>query len=178
MILLSSGAKIAIIVLSSLVGFYLFLCLIGFIFTCSFKSILKKHTKAITIVLYNKYDLLKKLLNLLNKNKIEIDQKYVDILNNINPQNFKIIEGEEAIKVRNNLCFVRDEIFFVEGNNEILLKHNLFQEWKNNIIETDKNYRNLVIMYNADVLGYNYWINFLPYRLFTKLFKIKSKELL
>ena len=31
-------------------------------------------------------------------------------------------------------------------------------------------------LYNTDVDAYNYWIRFIPVRLFNKIFKVKKKE--
>ena len=53
-----------------------------------------------------------------------------------------------------------------------------FLQAKNNVLESDAIYRNNVTMYNADVLGYNYWIRFFPCAFVFKLFRVKKKEII
>ena len=60
---------------------------------------------------------------------------------------------------------------FVVNQHPDLTNDPEFVQVKNNIIESDSIYRNNVTMYNADVLGYNYWIRFFPCKFIFKLFR-------
>ena len=67
---------------------------------------------------------------------------------------------------------------FISNDHPELNSDMEFVQNKNNVNELDVQYRNNVIMYNADVLGYNYWIRFLPCRFIFQMFKIKKKEII
>ena len=73
---------------------------------------------------------------------------------------------------------LRDELVYLAEQNERLSKHGEIRQAKNNITEMDANYRNLIAMYNADAIGYNYWISFIPTRYIYKLLKVQSKQII
>ena len=73
---------------------------------------------------------------------------------------------------------LRDEAMFIASKNSFLEKHDEFRIAKRNVLESDNVYRINIAMYNADVLGYNYWIGFLPTRYIYKILKVKRKEII
>lgn len=173
-----TSLDIFLIVVASILGVELILCLVGLLFVLAFKSILKKHTKALKVVLYTKYDVTNKLIKLFIDAKINLDENLLNAFNKIKLEDFDKIDSTECLESRKSLSFLRDELLYIGSSNELIRKDNRFIEGKNSILELDKVYRNSIAMYNADVLGYNYWIMFLPYRFIYKLFKIKKKEII
>ncbi len=169
---------ILLIVIGGLITTWLLLLAINLIFVGSFSTIFKHHKKAIVVILYTKLENMKKLLSILNQSGVKYDAKISNILYNIDSNDFNEPGSEQFDKSKNALSYVKDEIMFITNENEELSLNPEFVTYKNNINDADTQYRNNVIMYNADVLGYNYWIRFLPCRFVFKMFKVKRKEII
>lgn len=161
-----------------LVGFYLILKIIGFIFVLVFKRILKLHCQAMVVVLRTKYDNITRIFDILKQLNFNFDPTLYEKLSNIKIDDFFDQQSAECKKAKEVLSILRDEALFIIKNDENLSKHILIKKWKENLKEIDNVYRNDVAMYNADVLGYNYWIHFLPNRLFFKIIKAKEKQII
>lgn len=170
--------QIALLILGIIVGVYLLAVVIDFLFVSFFLRTLKKHAKALAVMLQTKFDNIKKLLDVLNKYSISVDFKYIKMLTDINPKCFVKIESSECSIARSSLSYLRDELVFLAKSDEKLSKHSEINSAINNITEMDNNYRILVATYNADVIGYNYWIHFLPTRYIYKLAKTKNKQII
>lgn len=152
--------------------------LVDLFFVLFFSTILKKHSKGMTVILNTKYENTKKLYELIQSYKVDINEKLLVELQNIDLNAFNQHDSEEAEKTRNILSYLKDEAMFVANKNKELLEKPDFQIAKNNVLELDVQYRSSIAMYNADVLGYNYWISFLPCRFVFKLFKKKKKNII
>ncbi len=173
-----TSLDIFLIVIASICGLEIILSLVGLLFVLAFKSILKKHTKALRVILYTEYDVIDKLIKLLKEDKASVDENILATFNRIKLEDFDKIDSVQCLESRKTLFYLRSELLSIGNSNELIKKDNRFIECKNSILELDKVYRNSIAMYNADVLGYNYWIMFLPYRFIYKIFKIKKKEII
>ena len=169
---------ITLIVIAGIIGLWLLLLVINLIFVGSFNAIFKRHKKAIVVILYTKLENMKKLLSILNQSGVKHDAKISNTLYNINSNDFNEPGSEEFDKSKKALSYVKDEIMFITNENQGLNQDPEFIAYRNNVNDADTQYRNNVIMYNADVLGYNYWIRFLPCRFIFKMFKVKRKEII
>ena len=172
------GYQIALTILGVIVGIYIILVLLDLIFILSFRTILNKHSRALAVFLQTKYDNIHRLIDILNKYGKTLDFKYIKMLTDINPKIFLTLDAPECKVARDNLCFIRDELVYIVGQDELLSKHNEVKNGLNSITEMDANYHILVASYNADVIGYNYWVHFLPTRYIYKLLKTKNKQLI
>lgn len=172
------GYQVFLLVLGIIVGLYIILVIMDCIFITVFRRIFIKHNKALEVFLHYKYDNIKKLLDLLDKYNVRIGDKYLRMFEEIDTNSFSDQESQLCLEARTSLSMLRDELVYLAEQNETLSKHGEIRQAKNNITEMDSNYRNLIAMYNADVLGYNYWINFLPTRYIYKLFKVKNKQII
>lgn len=170
--------EIVIIVIASIVGLWLLLFFVDLIFVLGFFRIFKKHKKAITVVLYTKLENMRKLFSVMKQSGIKIDDRLVKILNEVNENDFADPSSAEFDKSKNALSYLKDEIMFLANQYPDLNSNIDFIQAKNNISESDLIYRNNVTMYNADVLGYNYWISFVPCGFVFKLFKLKKKQII
>ena len=170
--------EIVIIVVASIIGLWLLLFLVDLIFVLGFFRIFKKHKKAITVVLYTKLENMRKLFSVMKQSGIKIDDRLVKILNEVNENDFADPSSAEFDKSKNALSYLKDEIMFLANQYPDLNSNIDFIQAKNNISESDLIYRNNVTMYNADVLGYNYWISFVPCGFVFKLFKLKKKQII
>lgn len=100
------------------------------------------------------------------------------MLNGIKAQDFSEPSSENFDKSKNSLSYLKDEVMFIANQNPDLNSSLDFVQAKNNVLDSDAKYRSNVVMYNADVLGYNYWIRFLPCRFVFKMFKVKKKQII
>ncbi|HNX16401.1 MAG TPA: hypothetical protein PKO28_03465 [Bacilli bacterium] len=144
----------------------------------TFKAILSRHNKAMNVMLMTKYDNIKKILDVLSDAEFPIDPKMSEIFLSIDTKMFTYQDTPECKQARDKLTYLRSEVFYLSRKNPSLENNEKYMIAKNNISETDVVYRNTVAMYNADVLGYNYWVRFMPYRWIFLLFKIKVKEII
>ena len=147
-------------------------------FILIFRKIFKKHNAALGLMLHVKYDNTKKLVDCLNKNKVNVPYKYIEVINRIKTESFINQELPECLDARNDLTYLRNELVLLTNSSEALSKNLELKRAKDAIVEMDANYRTLVAMYNADVLGYNYWINFLPTKYIKHIFKLKEKQII
>lgn len=170
--------KITLIVLGSLAALWVLLLVVDLIFVGSYLTIFKKHKKAMTVILYAKLENLKKLISIMKQSGVDVDARLTMLLNDIGDKDFFEPGSEIFDKSKNTLSYAKDELMFVINQNKDLLANQELIQARNNVNESDVIYRNNVTMYNADVLGYNYWIRFLPCRFIFLLFRVKKKQLI
>ena len=175
---LPETANVIFTVITIIALVWVALLLFDLFFVFFFSTILKKHSKAMVVILNSKYENTKKIYEIIQSYQVRIDDKVLQELNNIDISAFSKPDSEEGEKVRNILSYLKDEAMFVANRNKDLLNKPDFQIAKNNVLELDSQYRTDIAMYNADVLGYNYWISFLPCRFVFKLFKVKKKNII
>ena len=109
---------------------------------------------------------------------LAIDNKYYALMNDINVNDFAHQDTKECEKARAILSYLRDEALALSNKSPELNENNEFVTTKRNILEQDKIYQQFIAMYNADVLGYNFWISFRPWRWLFKLLKTKRKDII
>lgn len=170
--------RITLIIVGSVVGIWLLLLIVNLIFVGSYLTIFKKHKKAMVVILYTKLENMKKLFSIINQSGIKVDNRLVALLNDIHETDFEDPASQACDKSKNTLSYLKDEIMFVANQNPELASDLEFIQAKNNVLDSDAIYRNNVTMYNADVLGYNYWIRFFPCRFVFKMFRVKKKEII
>ena len=170
--------QITLIVVAGIIAIWILLLVVNLIFVGSYNAIFKKHKKAMTVILYTKLENMKKIFSIIKQSGIKVDEKLTDMLNGIGENDFVEPSSSEFDKSKNTLSYLKDEIMFIANQNEDLNNNLDFVQAKNNVLESDSMYRNNVVMYNADVLGYNYWIRFLPCRFVFKMFKVKKKQII
>ena len=147
-------------------------------FVVSFNVIFRKHQKAITILLNVKYDNVRNLYIFLEENGYQINEKTMELAakiqkNDLNEPGTKSFENS-----MNNLTFLSNAVCTIVNKNVELRNDEEIKLFMDNIKTSDQQFRTVVTMYNADCLGYNYWISFWPTKFIWKLFKFKSRHLI
>lgn len=170
--------QIILLIIGGIAGLYLLVLILDLIFVFSFRKILKKHDKSLSIVLAVKYENIKKLFEIMKNFDVEIDQEILGNLYSIELSSFDNQASDVCKEARANLSYLREQAMFLATSNPRLNKHNEFIVAKQNVLENDDVYRVKLAMYNADVLGYNYWIRFLPTRFIFLMLRVKQKELI
>ena len=174
--------ELALIILRNIaiaiVGLYAVFLVIDIIFVVSFSSILSHHGRDLFLVLTNKKDNLDKLAMLINKHNIKVDKKQADALANFDLKVIESQDGEDAKKARELLTSISEYFMYVARDNDKVMNDPEFELISGNVEESEKLYRQHVVLYNADVLGYNFWISFFPTRFIYKILKLKPKDII
>lgn len=171
-------ANITISVLIWLFVAYLLTIVVDLVFLIFFKRTLHKHAKSLSIALASKFDNVQKLFAIMKKLGVKIDRKYDDTIESISSMDFKKPYTNDCKMSREKLTYLRDEAMFIARTQPNLEKNNEFITAKNNVLEMDNVYHVTVSCYNADVLGYNYWLDFFPTRWIHKIRKATKKDLI
>lgn len=151
---------------------YLLIIILDVSFVVSFSSIMKHHAHDLTVILTNKRDNLTKLVEVLVNQGTKLDKKKVDQLHNFDLKRIETHDGEDARLAREELTSLSDYFLSIEAKNE----NEEYYRAVENINELEKVYRHHLMMYNADVLGYNFWIAFFPTRFIYLILRFKPKE--
>ena len=174
--------ELALIILRNIaiaiVGLYAVFLVIDIIFVVSFSSTLSHHGRDLFLVLTNKKDNLDKLAMLINKHNIKVDKKQADALANFDLKVIESQDGEDAKKARELLTSISEYFMYVARDNDKVMNDPEFELISGNVEESEKLYRQHVVLYNADVLGYNFWISFFPTRFIYKILKLKPKDII
>ena len=151
---------------------YLLIIILDVSFVVSFSSIMRHHAHDLTVILTNKRDNLIKLMEVLSAQGTKLDKKKVEQLNNFDLKRIETHDGEDARLAREELTSLSDYFLSIDAKeqNEEYLRS------IENINELEKVYRHHLMMYNADVLGYNFWIAFFPTRFIYLILRLKYKE--
>ena len=116
---------------------------------------------------------MKKMTTIWNMN---ISEEVMHLLN----ESEELLSQQDFFKscdeIKKKLSYINNELTASCEENEEVKNNDEYILIKENIKQLDSVYRSNVIMYNADVLGYNYWIRFLPFRYLWLLFRLKLKD--
>lgn len=172
------GWQIALLIVGIILGIFLLFVIFDVVFVLSFNKLFKKHQKAMVIFLNMKYDNIKKLIDLMTSYGVEIDHKIIATVADIHREDFDNVENEACKKAQETLTYIKEELLYIARNQKSFQKHEEFIAAKENVCQLENQYRNTIAQYNADVLGYNYWINFWLTKWIWKAFKFKPKTLI
>ena len=162
----------------AIIALYIIFVVIDVIFVISFSSILSHHDHDLFLILTNKKDNLDNLVALLNKHGVKIDKKKAEALNKFDLKLIEHQDGEEAKKARELLTSISDYLMLLARDNQKVSDDLDFNLIATNVEELEKVYRHHVVLYNADVLGYNFWISFAPTHIIYIILKRKPKDLI
>ena len=155
---------------------YALIVIVTVTFAWSFASILSHHNHDLTVILTNKRDNLVKLASILSSSGLKLDKKIIDGLHNFDLKRIENQNGEDAKKARDELTSYSEYLLSIDIADKRLKDEEEYHKALENINELENVYRQHLMMYNADVLGYNFWINFFPTRYIFKLLRIKAKD--
>ena len=161
-----------------IVALYLLAVIFDIIFVASFSSILSRHEHDLYLTLTNKKDNLDRLLTLLNKNGVKLDKKTIEPLEKFDLKSIEHQDGEEARVAREQLTLISEYLLLTSRSDKKISESDEFMEINASIDEIEKVYRQHVLLYNADVLGYNFWISFVPTAYIYKILKKKKKDII
>ena len=165
-------------VVIAIVALYALFVILDVVFVISFSSILSHHDHDLFLILTNKKDILDSLVVLLNKHGVKLDKKRLEELDKYDLKLIEHQNGEEAKNARELLTSISEYLMFVARDNQKVSNDPDFALLSTNVEELEKVYRHHVVLYNADVLGYNFWISFFPTHFIYLILKRKPKDLI
>jgi len=137
-----------------------------------------KSLEAIDVLIVQKYDMLRLISKLFVKYDITVPPEFVL---NVRPkfeETLADISPEERAIVKAFLTQTAQALFYYGEVNPQLAQHPDYIAVKERYAEIDRQYRQSVTLYNADVIGYNYWIRFGWFRWVSKWRKLTNKEVI
>ena len=155
---------------------YALIVIVSVSFALSFASILSHHNHDLVVILTNKRDNLSKLAALYTTSGIKLDKKTIDSLNNFNLKRIETQDGEDAKKAREELTSYYEYLMSIDISGKKLADEEEYVKILENINELESVYRHHLMMYNADVLGYNFWIKFFPTRYIFLILRFKTHD--
>ena len=155
---------------------YALIIIVSVSFVFSFASILSHHNHDLTVILTNKRDNLVKLADLFTQAGIKLDKKLLEGLHNFDFKRIENQDGEDAKKARDELTSYSEYLYSIDVGDKKIASNEEYIKTLDNINELEKVYRHHLMMYNADVLGYNFWINFFPTRYIFKILRLKPRD--
>ena len=155
---------------------YALIVIVSVSFALSFASILSHHNHDLVVILTNKRDNLSKLASIFTSSGIKLDKKIIDSLNNFDLKRIENQDGEDAKNAREELTSFYEYLMSIDLGDKKLKDQEEYIKTLENIHELENVYRHHLMMYNADVLGYNFWIKFFPTRYIFIIFRFKTHD--
>lgn len=173
---LSEGWNIVILILLILFGLYIVLFITNLVFVNSFRSMMKRENKGIRVSLSAKLDILIKSKEVIEANGVKISEKTAHSLRYLDSEDFLEAQKDEFEKSTQELNEAEKEIANILRSSRKLADNDEVELLKSLLKDINESLKTLYMRYNADVLGYNYWVRFTPCRFIFLLFKVKLKK--
>ena len=162
---------IVLICVGSIIGLWILSLIAVSIVLLYCHNKIKRNKMGINIILAQKYDVSGLLAKELVSLDVELPEEIVDEFNLKNKPNFDSFStferksvGKRIEEIVSTLLEIVERLNF--DNKRILTI-------KKSIEDIEKRHRHVIISQNNLIMAYNYWVKFKPYRLVSKLFKIK-----
>lgn len=171
-------AFIVILVIAGLFALWLLTLIVSSIFVKEFSRRLKNGSSAINMLLAERFEIMTSLIKLAKSHDINIskeDQKSISFLERI--QDFQKLSKNDRdrrvlsfVHTAHNIIsvFDRSEMVNDERYTEKLIEFN----------DVEESYRQKSAIYNADIIGFNYWVNVPTIKWLFKLFNLRNKDLI
>lgn len=143
-----------------------------------FDKRMERNLTAIDVLIVQKYDMLRLIGKMFVKFAIPVPPEFMLHVRPKFEETLVDINSEERAVIKSFLMRTAQSLFYYGELNEALAKHPEYVAIKENYAEIDRQYRQAVILYNADVLGYNYWSHLFWFRPVAKARKMSNKEII
>ncbi len=173
---LFKGWGILIFILLILAGLYLLTLIVNLIFVISFSNMMRRDNKGIRVSLSAKLDILRKAQEVILANGLKITEKCTHSLRYLDSEDFLEAQLEEFATSTEELAMVEKEISGILFSSRKLANNDEVNLIKSLLKDVNESLKTSVMAYNADVLGYNYWIRFTPCKFIFIIFKTKIKK--
>ena len=173
---LFKGWGILIFILLILGGVYLLTLIVNLIFVISFSNMMRRDNRGIRVSLSAKLDILRKAQEVILANGLKLTEKCTKSLKYLDSEDFLEAQKEEFATSTEELAMVEKEVSGILFSSRKLAKNDEVELIKSLLKDINESLKTSTMAYNADVLGYNYWVRFPPCIFFFLLFKVKLKK--
>ncbi len=170
------GWNILIFILLILVAVYLLLLVVNIVFVISFSNMMRRDNRGIRVSLSAKLDILRKAQEVILANDIKITEKCSHSLRYLDSEDFYEAQTEDFTNSTEELAMVEKEIGGILFSSRKLAGNDEVELIKSLLKDINESLKTSIMAYNADVLGYNYWIRFTPCKFVFIIFKTKIKK--
>ena len=168
--------NIVILILLILVALYLLLLVVNLIFVISFGNMMRRDNRGVRVSLSAKLDILRKAQEVILANGIKITEQCAHSLKYLDSEDFLEVQKDEFFTATQELSMVEKEVSGILRSSRKLAKNDEVELLKSLLNDVNESLKTSVMAYNADVLGYNYWIRFTPCKFVFLIFKTKLKK--
>ena len=137
---------------------------------------MRRDNRGIRVSLSAKLDILRKAQEVIVANGIKITEKCSHSLRYLDSEDFFEAQLEEFATATEELAMVEKEIGGILFSSRKLSNNDEVELIKSLLKDVNESLKTSVMAYNADVLGYNYWIRFTPCKYIFIIFKTKLKK--
>jgi|GEM_PF-614595 len=169
---------IVILVVAIFAGFYLSGVIIYAYQMNQYGRRMAKSLEAIDVLIVQKYDMLRVIGKLFAKYDIQVPPEFVLSVRPKFEETLADISPSERAVVKAFLTRTAQALFYYGEMHPELATHKDYVAIKESYADTDRQYRMAVTLYNADVVGYNYWRRFVWFRWIAVMRKLGPKELI
>lgn len=170
--------QIFLLIVAIIAAVYLLSTLIYFRVMKTFVRRINRRLDAIDVLLAQKYEVLRLVGKLFKKYKVVLPSEFEEDLAPHFDERLKEVTGTERTTIRSYLLKATQAVLFYGEQSKKLASDSEFIGLKKPLVEVDDDYRKAVANYNADVLGYNYWIQVFLWRWVARLARFHPKDVI
>ena len=170
--------QIFLLIVAIIAAVYLLSALAYFRIMKNFIRRINRRLDAIDVLLAQKYEVLRLVGKLFKKYKVSLPSEFEDDLAPHFDERLKEVTGTERTTIRSYLLKATQAVLFYGEQSKKLAADTEFIGLKKPLVEADDDYRKAVANYNADVLGYNYWISVILWRWVARLARFHPKDVI
>lgn len=170
--------QIILLIVVLLAFFYLATLVYVFGEIYEFKARLRRGTNGLNLLLSQRLDTIQTIVELLKKNSVSISEDDRACFENLDQFDFSK-PNEEIIRV--SVAAIKEATSRLQSicqNNQEIVSGEAFQLHFGLLEDLERNYRSLIGAYNANVIGYNYWIKVPTIGFIARLFRNRPRTLL
>ncbi len=172
-------ANIVIYVLIGLLGLFIFALLLALIFVSIFSRKIKNTSIVINLLLSQRYEIMLDFLKFAREAKIKIpveEKNCITYLERI--IDFQTLSKQDRDQRVLSFVHAAHNIISLCDRSPKLLKDERYNEKLVEFNDIEETYRQKSALYNADIIGYNYWINIPIVKIIFRIFGKHSKDLI
>ncbi len=170
--------QIFLLVTAIIIAVYLLSALVYFRIMKNFIRRINRRLDAIDVLLAQKYEVLRLVGKLFKKYKVVLPAEFEEDLAPHFDERLKEVTGTERTTIRSYLLKATQAVLFYGEQSKKLAADSEFIGLKKPLVEVDDDYRKAVANYNADVLGYDYWIHVFLWRWVARLARFHVKDVI
>ncbi|OPZ36112.1 MAG: hypothetical protein BWY98_00523 [Tenericutes bacterium ADurb.BinA155] len=150
--------QIVLLIVVVLLFFYVGVLVYVFSMIRVFKSKLRAHLIAMSVLLSEKKEMLLGIHFEFVKAKVKLDKADAGLYDRVQHLAIKALKDNEVAPIEQTLKEAQNRLNFIAQTNPWATKSEDYQNAMRTLHDIDVNFRQAIVVYNSDLNGYNYWI--------------------